>query len=367
MVRRDCTLLAIVLALAPAASPAQRPNPILEPDQLWAFDGFALKPPAGPDWFSLARTRAGTTIAKRTGSRTHAIVVVAGSERLRESVATPAALAQFVDARRAKVPQDPEFRVLSSEARPDDRDGAWCSAYRLTADDGRLPGTPLVVRVSGRACVHPAAPELLVDVTVSERGRTEEIGAEARLAVERFLAGVRVAPASLSADLLDADRMLRQGAAADAARALEPLAERGDPAAALRLARLYDSGRGVPGDPARAERLYRVAADAGEVDALYNLGVFHEKARNGTRDLAAAVGWFRRAADQRDAQAQVNLGLLYYKGDGLPRDHALAREWLSLAADNGSARARELVRTLAFEVSPWDGLPVRPTEVLDPP
>jgi TPR repeat protein len=362
---RACVVLA--LALAPTAAAAQHPNPILEPDQLWAFNGFALKPPGGRGWFSLSRTRAGATIARLTGSTTHTLIAVASAERLGEPVASPEALAGLVDARRAKVPQDPRFRVLASNARRDDRDGAWCITYRLAADDARMPDTPLVVRIAGRACAHPAAHDLLVDVTVSERGRREELGGETADAIQKFLDGIRLAPPAASAALVEADRLLDRGAETDAVRALERLVERGEPLAALRLARLYDSGRGVPADPARAERLYRIAAEAGEVDALYNLGVFHERARTGARDAAEAVRWFRRAADQRDAQAQLNLGLLYFKGDGVPRDHTRAREWLSLAAENGSERARELARTLVFEPSPWDGLPVRPSVVLDPP
>jgi len=152
-----------------------------------------------------------------------------------------------------------------------------------------------------------------------------------------------------------------------AARLLEALAARGDSGAALRLARAYDSGRGVPADAAQAERMYRRAAAAGEVDALYNLGVFHDKARGGARNAEEAVRWFRRAADQRDAQAQLNLGILFYKGDGVPVDHAQARAWLELAADNGNARAQDLLRVLEFRAGSRDGLPVKPTVLIDPP
>jgi hypothetical protein len=350
--RAPLVLLGTALVLASTVAAAQRPNPILEPDQVWALDGFAFKPPDGQGWFSLAKTRAGATIVKLTGSPTHALVMVVSVERLLGPAASPEALAGIVGARRAKLPQDPRVRLVADDVRQEDRAGARCSAYRLAADDARAPDAPLVVRVAGRACIHPAASNLLVDVAVSERGRAEELDDAARAEVERLLDGVRPAPLTPSPGLAEAEGLLARGAAAEAASALEPLAARGEAFAALRLARLYDSGRGVDPDPARAERLYRVAAEAGEPDALYNLGVFHEKARNGTRDATEAVRWFRRAADQRDAQAQLNLGLLYFKGDGVPRDHAQAREWLVNAAENGNERARELVRTLAFDPLP---------------
>ena len=363
--RAPLVLLGAALVVASAPAAAQRPNPILEPDQVWAFDGFAFKPPGGQGWFSLAKTRAGATIVKLTGSPTHALVVVVSAEHLLGPVASPEALAGIVDARRAKLPQDPRVRLVADDVRQEDRDGARCSTYRLRADDARTPDSPLVVHITGRACVHPAAQNLLVEVAVSERGRAEELDDAARAAGEPLLDGVRLAPLGPSPELVDAEGLLRRGAATEAASALEPLAARGESFAALRLARLYDSGRGVAADPVRAERLYRIAAEAGEPDALYNLGVFHEKARNGTRDASEAVRWFRRAADQRDAQAQLNLGLLYFKGDGVPRDHAQAREWLALAAENGNERARELVRSLEFDRFPR-AEPARPAVMVDP-
>jgi hypothetical protein len=363
--RAPLALVGAALVLASMPAPAQRPNPILEPDQVWAFDGFAFKPPGGEGWFSLAKTRAGATIVKLTGSPTHALVLIVSAERRIGPPASPEALAEIVAARRAKLAQDPRVRLVADEVRLEDRDGARCSTYRVTADDARAPDAPFVVHVAGRACIHPAAQDLVVDVAVSERGRAEEFDDAARAASERLLDGVRLVPLGPSPELVDAEGLLRRGADAEAASALEPLAGRGEAFAALRLARLYDSGRGVAPDPARAERLYRIAADAGEPDALYNLGVFHEKARNGTRDASAAVRWFRRAADQRDAQAQLNLGLLYFKGDGVPRDHAQAREWLVLAAENGNERARELVRSLVFDPPPR-AEPARPAVMVDP-
>jgi hypothetical protein len=361
---RAVVFLGAAIALAPAPGFAQHPNPILEPGQIWAFDGFVLRPPSGGRWFSLSRSRSRATFGRDTGSTTHALGAVASAERLGANVGSPEALADLVAARRAKLPDDPRLRVRARELRRDDRDGTWCVAYGLEADDLRTPDTPLVVRIAGRTCLHPAVRDLLVDAVVSERGRARELGPGPGAT---FLDGVVTVRLEPSPELLEADRMLTRGASVAAARAMAPLAETGEVLAALRLARLYDSGRGVAADPASAERLYRKAAAAGEVDALYNLGVFHDQARGGPRDAAEAVRWFRRAADQRDAQAQLNLGLLYYKGDGVARDHTQARGWLTLAAENGSARADELVRTLAFQPSPWDGLPVRPTVVLDPP
>jgi hypothetical protein len=357
--------LAALFVGAAAAAEVQVPNPILEPEQVWAFDAFTLAPPAGRGWFSLSRTRDRATFGRVTGSLTHAVGAVARAERLDREADSPEALLAIVAERRPKPPADPRFSVVADEVRRDDRDGAWCVAHSLRADDRRAADTTLVVRIVGRTCVHPQARDLVIEAAVSERGRPGELDPE----TAAFLDRIRLTANGFGPALARAGQSLERGDAAEAARLLEPLAAAGDARAALWLARLLEVGRGVPVDLLRAEQLYRRAAVAGERDALYNLGVLLEGARAGRRDVPEAVRWYRRAADQRDGEAQLNLGLLYFKGDGVPRDHTQAKQWLTLAAANGSERARELLAALSFAPTPWDGLPftVAPTEVLDPP
>ncbi len=360
-------LVGACVASFACAAQAQRANPILEPEQPWSFQGFSLRPPAGAGWYSLAKSRTRAALGRRVESRTHTLVAAVHSARLARPFGSPDAIAAELRARRGRGLDPARFRLVGSEERRDDLDGAWCTRYRLDAEELAPGAGLLVLRVEGRSCVHPAAPDLLVELSVSERGLPGEGDEDARAQAGSFLDSLRFIPITPSATLLDAEDLFQRGATDEATRLLETLAARGDPAAALRLAQAYDSGRGVPADVARAERMYRLAAASGEVDALYNLGVFHDKARDGARDAQEAVRWFRRAADQRDAQAQLNLGILFYKGDGVPVDHVQARAWLELAADNGNARAKDLLRALEFRPGPWDGLPVKPTVLIDPP
>jgi hypothetical protein len=356
---------ACAAALALAAQ-AQRANPILEPEQPWAFEGFSLRPPEIEGWYSLAKTRIGAVLGRRIESPTHTLVAVVRSERLDRAFESAEALVAHLRARRTRDADAVRIRVLAVDEARDDLGGAWCTRYRLAAEEHTGEGRRFTLRVEGRSCAHPAAPDLLIDLSVSERGLDGEADDSARVRSALFLDTLRFTPGAPSAGLLDAEDMIRRGAAAEAMPLLETLAAQGEPAAALRLARAYDSGQGVPADTARAERMYRVAAAAGEVDALYNLGAFHDKARGGARDASQAARWFRRAADQRDNQAQLNLGILFYKGDGVPLDHAQARAWFELAADNGNARARALLGTLEFRPEPWDGREIRPTVAIDP-
>jgi hypothetical protein len=357
---------ACAVAFAGAAH-AQRANPILEPEQPWGFHGFSLRPPAGAGWYSLAKTRTRAALGRRIESETRTLVAAVYSVRLPRPFESPETLAPELRARRARELDPARFRLLDGDERRDDLDGAWCTRYRIGAEERTTEDRLLVMRIEGRSCVHPASPDLLVDLSVSARGLPGAIDDDVGAQAGAFLDSLRFVPITPSASLLEAETLFRGGASDAAARLLEASAARGDSGAALRLARAYDSGRGVPADPAHAERLYRLAAAGGEVDALYNLGVFHDKARGSARNVAEAVRWFRRAADQRDAQAQLNLGILFYKGDGVPVDHAQARAWLELAADNGNTRAKDLLRALEFGPGPWNGLPVKPTVLIGPP
>lgn len=94
---------------------------------------------------------------------------------------------------------------------------------------------------------------------------------------------------------------------------------------------MYDNGRGVPQDYAKALKWYRLAAEQGHAFAPYNLGVMYERGEGVPQDYGKAVKWYRKAAEQGDASAQNNLGIMYRNGKGVPQDNVLAHMWWSLA------------------------------------
>ena len=103
-----------------------------------------------------------------------------------------------------------------------------------------------------------------------------------------------------------------------AAQTLTDLQERaasGDRDAQTALGTLYETGDGVPLDPAGAMALYRQAASAGHVGAQINLATMYLDGTGAARDPAAAVAWLRLAAERGSALAQLNLGMLFEAGD----------------------------------------------------
>ncbi len=334
---------AVMPAAAAPATP--RPNPISEPGRLWAFDGFALQPPSGGEWYSLVKSRDEAVFARRAVDPTYTLIAVVHAAHVDVPPATPEGLAELVRSRAPRVPVTDRYEILEQVAELDPS-ASWCVRYRLRAEDSRDSFFyPRIVRIAGRVCAHPGEPGLLVDASYAERAVEGESIPEALEEGEAFLAGVRLTPLHEAA-VSRADALIAKGSAEEAVKLLSPLAEQGYAPAAQMLGAAYERGQGVPPDADAANRWYLIAADAGEVDALYNLGALHDHTNGSMRDAHEALRWFLRAADQRDAQAQLNLGLLYLKGDGVAQDGKRARYWLELAGSNGNARARALLRTL---------------------
>jgi Sel1 repeat len=329
----SCMAQAAALAAEPTLPPV--PNPVLEPEQRWAFDGFSILPPQEGDWFSLVKTRERGVLAKRGARGEQGVFATVVAQHVEAAMPTPEAFLEQMRARRNREHDATRVSAVRYDETLESREPPWCTRYRVEADEV-VPwyASARVTEVLGRACLHPTIPGLVVDAAFAVRAALAEEASGAQVAAPAFLASVRFAPPPA-------------GDPADVT-AVNGAARAGDGTAALRLGAMYERGRGLPADPAAAERWYRVAAGAGEVDALYNLGVLHEQGIGRPRDPQAAVAWFRRASDQRDAQAQLNLGLLYYRGDGVDRDLAQARAFLDLAARNGSARARDLLERLSF-------------------
>ena len=87
----------------------------------------------------------------------------------------------------------------------------------------------------------------------------------------------------------------------------------------------------------------------GVAEAQYKLGVMYDIGKGVPKDDAKAVEWYEKAAAQGHAEAQYNLGLIYYGGDGVPKDAAKALMWLQKAAAQGNVNAQNFLRLLYEE------------------
>ena len=101
------------------------------------------------------------------------------------------------------------------------------------------------------------------------------------------------------------------GLSAQALADMETLAGKDDPTALVALAGLYQQGRGVPKDLARAAGLYQRAAELGNAEAQYNLGNLYLLGEGVARDDDWAFTWFRAAARQGHALARHNVEEFY--------------------------------------------------------
>ena len=156
-----------------------------------------------------------------------------------------------------------------------------------------------------------------------------------------LLFSVSMAVSSFGGQFEDAMAAYERSDYTTAFRLLKPLAERGDAKAQHNLGVLYDYGRGVTQDSAKAWKWYRRAAGKGIPEAQHNLGLMYAYGQGVPQNYPEAAKWYRRAADQGMPDSQVNLGVMYYNGQGVPRDYVLAHMWLSLAASRYPASTRK--------------------------
>jgi uncharacterized protein len=105
------------------------------------------------------------------------------------------------------------------------------------------------------------------------------------------------------------------------------------------LAALYYRGLGVPRDDRKAVELLLLSADRGDPTGRYNLGAAYVLGLGTHRNPAEAARWFRAAAQQGNAKAQRELGVLYFKGETVAVDFAQGARWITLAAQQGDPAA----------------------------
>ena len=144
---------------------------------------------------------------------------------------------------------------------------------------------------------------------------------------------------------------------------LEPLANRNDPQAQVRVARMLMEGRGVDRDKPKAIAIFgaalapvQLAASQGQPWAQSDLADYYFDGLVIDKDYRTAAFWYQKAAEQGYAPAQTNLGWLYFNGyDGVAPNRAVAIYWFSEAASQGNQTAANNLRSLGEDVPTSNG------------
>ncbi len=117
---------------------------------------------------------------------------------------------------------------------------------------------------------------------------------------------------------------------------------------------MYERGRGVKADPARAVHWYQLAAQAGNRKAMHNLAVAYSSGTGTAKNLAEAARWFSKAAALGLADSEFNLAVLYERGMGVPQSLLDAYKWYAIAAASGDTESRSRIDALGSQLSPDD-------------
>jgi serine/threonine protein kinase len=137
---------------------------------------------------------------------------------------------------------------------------------------------------------------------------------------------------------------------------LEPLSDRGNTRAQIRLGVMYLRGRGVEQNLDAGMNLIKkafpnlqVAAVAGEPWAQADMGSLYQTGLLVAKNNTEAVRWYRAAAEQGYAGAQTNLGAMYADGKGVAQSKTEAVKWLRLAAEQGDKVAQDNLSALGIQ------------------
>lgn len=141
---------------------------------------------------------------------------------------------------------------------------------------------------------------------------------------------------------------------AKAAKLYRLAAVQGDAEAQDMLSWLLLEGEIIPSDPAEAKLWAERAAEGGVAASMTRLGMLYHNAIGVDRDAATAVFWWRKGAEGGDADAQAMLGAACHMGAGTPVDRIAALAWLIRAMNGGSALSQPFLTPVRENLSPPD-------------
>jgi len=141
---------------------------------------------------------------------------------------------------------------------------------------------------------------------------------------------------------------IQKGDFKQAQKELAPLLEKNDPNAQFLTGMMYDAGKGVPQDPAKAASWYRKAAAQKHLMAQLYLGVLLYSGEGVKQDYEEAARQFAAPAEAGNEQAQFYLGRMRAEGQGVEKDENEAIELLSKSAAQRNTRAMGMLATTLF-------------------
>ncbi len=139
---------------------------------------------------------------------------------------------------------------------------------------------------------------------------------------------------------------------AKAAKLYRLAAEQGDAPSQDMLSWLLLEGEIIPPDPVEARLWAERAAESGIAASMTRLGMLYHNAMGVDRDPAQAVYWWRKGAAGDDADAQAMLGAACHMGAGALVDHVTALAWLLRAVNGGSALAQPFLKPVRDSLAP---------------
>jgi TPR repeat protein len=89
------------------------------------------------------------------------------------------------------------------------------------------------------------------------------------------------------------------------------------------------------------------SATEGKAVSQFELASMYETGRGVPKDLAKAVAWYGKAAERGHAESQYVLGMMYEDGRNVQRDQAKAKEWIGKSADQGNNQAIAWMKRVA--------------------
>ncbi len=95
-------------------------------------------------------------------------------------------------------------------------------------------------------------------------------------------------------------------------------------------------------------------AEKGNAEAQLKLAKMYQEGKGVAQNLQEAFNWARKAAEQGLAQAQLLLGQMYASGKGVAKDVKEATKWLQKAADQGVQAAKDEIKKLGSSAGDLD-------------
>lgn len=196
MIYKRFFVLMLLTILVSCASPLKQ---VKDPNKPFERQSYSILPPVGDGWFYVDQEQVGRfdlAFGKKFDSSTHTLTGLVAEIHSYAQFENPEEFLTYVKKSKDLGTDPRRFKIITNKISLDPKFGGYCVKYSAVAEDHGASNKGgekfLLLNLYGYIFIHPNFENVIIDISYSERGTSEETDPKFKIAANSFIEGMKL-------------------------------------------------------------------------------------------------------------------------------------------------------------------------------